>query len=282
MNVDQHQTNVEAFGNKVIWITGASSGIGEGLALAFARCGAKVVLSGRDTDQLKRVHGACQADGAVSENLLILPLDVTDHASMPQAVELVISSYGRVDILMNNAGLGARAFCLETSMEVYRRVVEVNLLGPIALTKLVLPHMIEQGSGHITVTSSVAGKVGVPLRTGYSAAKFAVIGFADALRAETAHQGIKVSSLVPGLVRTNAVATALKGDGEVIGPEEGVMNEGLTIFEAADIILPSLARQEDEFFIGDGQEVQMAMMKQKDPQAVFRGLEKMAAQQFTK
>jgi|TARA_X000000950_G_scaffold289162_2_gene410381 dehydrogenase/reductase SDR family protein 7 len=281
MGVEQNQTNVEEFGNKVIWITGASSGIGEGLALAFAKCGAKVVLSGRDKNQLERVHAACQADGADCENLLILPLDITDHNSMPQALEQAVSAFGRIDILMNNAGLGARAFFLETSIEVYRRVMEVNLFGPIALTRLVLPLMIKQGSGHITVTSSVAGKVGVPLRTAYSAAKFAIIGFADALRAETAHHGIKVSTIVPGLVRTNAVATALKGDGEVIGPEEGVMNEGLTMFEAAEIILPHLARQEDEFFVGDGQEVQMAIMKRKDPQAVFRGLEKMAAQQFT-
>jgi short-subunit dehydrogenase len=154
--------------------------------------------------------------------------------------------------------------------------LEVNLIGPIALTKQVLPIMIKQKSGHIAGTSSVAGKVGVPLRTAYCAAKFGLIGFLDALRAEVAYHGIKVSTIIPGLVKTGAVANAMTGDGSVIGAEDGVMTEGMTAEEAAKAILPQLACKADEFVIGDCDSAKMVELKRKDPTMIFRGLEQMA------
>ena len=158
-------------------------------------------------------------------------------------------------------------------MEVYHKLMEVNLFGGIALTKTVLPVMIEQGHGHIAGTSSPAGKVGVPWRSAYSAAKHAVFGFFDALRAEVAYYGIKVSVIVPGLVRTNTVANAMTGDGQTIGAENGVMETGLEIGEAAQIILTQLATGVDEFTVGDGPEIGMIAVKLKDPTALFRGME---------
>jgi NADP-dependent 3-hydroxy acid dehydrogenase YdfG len=266
----------EAFADKVVWVTGASSGIGEGLCRGFARCGAIVVLSARNVEELNRVRDECKAAGASEDKLMILPLDVVDYAAMPAALDAVMERFSRIDILINNAGQGARAFCKDTSMDVYRQVIEVNLMGTIALTKQVLPVMIEQGFGHIVGTASVAGKVGVPLRTGYCAAKHGVMGFFDALRAEVAYHGIKVSVIVPGLVRTNTVANALTGEGEAIGAENGVMEDGLEVDEAAQIILTQLASGADEFTVGDGPEVGMIEAKRNDSTAVFRALEGMA------
>jgi len=266
----------KAFGRKVVWITGASSGIGEGMSKAFAQCGAKVVLSGRNVVELNRVRSECEAAGASMDDLLVLPLDVTDYTAMDDAVAEVVSRFSCIDVLVNNAGQGARAFCKDTSMEVYHKLMNVNLMGGIALTKAVLPVMIEQGHGLITGTSSAAGKVGMPWRSGYSAAKHGVMGFFDALRAEVAYHGIKVSVIVPGLVRTNTVANAMTGDGETIGAENGVMDQGLDIDEAATIILTQLAAGAEEFTVGDGPEVKIIEARKNDPTMVFRALEEMA------
>ena len=275
-SIELESSVIDEFSGKVVWITGASSGIGEGLCRAFAQCGAKVILSARNEQELKRVYGQCQDVGASSDNLMMLPLDVVDYASLPAATEAVMSRFSRIDLLINNAGQGARAFCQDMSMDVYRKIIEVNLMGAIALTQQVVPIMIKQGFGRIAGTSSVAGKVGVPLRTGYCAAKHGVMGFFDALRTELAYHGVKVSVIVPGLVRTNTVANAMTGDGELIGAEDGVMEEGLEIGEAAQIILTQLAAGVDEFTVGDGPEVQMIEGKRADPVSVFRALEGMA------
>ncbi len=150
------------FRDKVVWITGGSSGIGEALARQFASQGARLVLSARRKDELQRVKELCVNNGAATDNILVLPLDVTDHAAMPVAVESVISSFGRVDMLINNAGISQRSRCEDTDMSVYRTIMEVDVLGQIAMTKAVLPLMLQQGSGHLAVTSSVAGKIGAP------------------------------------------------------------------------------------------------------------------------
>jgi len=183
---------VTMFTDQVVWITGASSGIGEALALQLAAEGAKIVLSARREDELNRVRSLLVDQGLPAENFLVLPLDVTDHDSMPAALNSVTGAFGRVDMLINNAGISQRSVCIETDMSVYRRLMEVDVLGQIALTKAVLPLMLEQGSGHIVVTSSVAGKLGAPYRTGYCAAKHAVMGFFDALRTEVIRHCLKV------------------------------------------------------------------------------------------
>ena len=158
------------FKDQVVWITGGSSGIGEALALQFASAGAKVVLSARRQEELNRVKDECVRKGAATDNILVVPLDVTDHGSMPSALGRVTSTFGRIDLLINNAGISQRSLCVDTDMSVYRQIFDVDVLGQIALTKTVLPLMLEQKSGHIAVTASVAGKIGVGQRTGYFAA----------------------------------------------------------------------------------------------------------------
>ena len=199
--------------------------------------GARVVLSGRNSIELNRVKEESINAGADESDLLALALDVVEFDSIPPATSSVLDEFSRIDLLINNAGKGARDFITEMDFSIYRKIMDVNLFSAIALTKAVLPHMIERGSGRIVGVSSLAGKVGVPLRTAYCPAKHAVLGFFDSLRAEVAHYGIKVSTILPGVVRTNTVANALKGNGEPIGASEGVMEGGLSVTEAVLVMV---------------------------------------------
>ncbi len=267
-----------SFTQKVIWITGASSGIGEALTKIFARCGAKMVLSARTEAGLQRVRDECIAAGASGEDLLVIPLDIVDYDAMPSAVASVLEAFSRIDMLINNAGMSQRSFCLDTNMDVYRSMLEVNVLGQIALTKQVLPAMVEQGSGHLVVTASVAGKVGAPLRTGYCAAKHAVMGFFDALRTEVAYLGIRVSTVVPGFIRTNISTNALTGTGEKFTQEDADIAGGMDVDEAAQVIVRGLADGVEEIAVGAGEEMALLDLKRSDPVQAFRVLEGMAEQ----
>ena len=268
------------FREKIVWITGASSGIGEGLAKSFASIGAGVVLSGRNLIELNRVKDESINAGADESDLFVLPLDVVDFDSIPPATSSVLDEFSRIDLLINNAGQGARDFITEMDFSIYRKIMDVNLFSAIALTKAVLPHMIERGSGRIVGVSSLAGKVGVPLRTAYCPAKHAVLGFFDSLRAEVAHYGIKVSTILPGVVRTNTVANALKGNGEPIGASEGVMEGGLSVTEAVLVMVEQLASGKDEIEVMTDAESQMLTAKKSDPTALFRMLEGMAEKEL--
>jgi NADP-dependent 3-hydroxy acid dehydrogenase YdfG len=268
----------QSFSNKVIWITGASSGIGEALAREFARLGARVVLSARREGELARVRGQCMSDGARAQDLLVLPLDVVDYGAMPAAVGAVLGAFSRIDMLINNAGISQRSFCLDTDMKVYRRLLEVDVLGQIALTREVLPVMVEQGAGHLVATASVAGKVGVPLRTGYCAAKHAVMGFFDALRTEVAELGIRVSTVIPGFIRTNVSANALAGSGEATGVTDEDIAGGMEPAKCAEVIIAALAAGEEEIAVGQGPEMDLLALKRTHPDQAFRLLETMAGQ----
>lgn len=197
------------FKNKNIWITGASSGIGEALTIAFTQAGANVVLSGRRVEALEAVAARCNP----SVKTWIEPLDVTDLDVIPVFAERVLLNTGGIDILVNNAGISQRSLFMDTDLKVMDRIMQINYYGVIALTKAVLPSMIERGGGHFVMMSSLAGKFGTPLRTGYCASKHAVQGFADALRAETVHQGIQVTTFCPGYIKTKISFNAVKGDG---------------------------------------------------------------------
>jgi short-subunit dehydrogenase len=197
------------FKNKVIWITGASSGIGEHLAYALAKEGARLVLSSRNEKELERVSAGCVAGAEVH----IVPLDVTDLDAVAPVAAEIARTIGPVDILINNAGISQRDLALKTSLAVDRKIMEVNYFGTLAITRAVAADMQARKSGHIVVMSSVLGKMGVPYRSAYAASKHALHGFFDSLRAELYRDGIKVTLICPGYVFTNVTANALKGDG---------------------------------------------------------------------
>ncbi|MBM69429.1 MAG: short chain dehydrogenase [Haliea sp.] len=268
----------ERFARNVVWITGASSGIGAALAVELASAGARLVLSARREDRLQAVREECIAAGAAADDVLVQPLDVADTESMPAVVETVLGRYGQVDLLINNAGISQRSACLNTELSVYRRLFEVDVLGQIALTKLVLPSMVARGQGHVAVTASVAGKVGAPLRTGYCAAKHAVMGFFDALRTEVAHLGVQVTTIVPGYIRTDIARQALTGSGAAAGDIEDDVDNGMDVVECARVIVQGFCRGTEEIEVGSGPEMGLLEMKRKDPVGTFRLLEQMAAE----
>lgn len=258
------------FKDQCVWITGASSGIGEALALQFASDGARIVLSARREEELERVRGRCLAAGLDSGDVLVIPLDVTDHDAMPAAADRVVSAHGRIDMLINNAGISQRSLCVDTEMSVYRRLMEVDVLGQIALTRQVLPLLYRQGSGHIAITSSVAGKVGVPYRTGYCAAKHAVMGFFDALRAEAIHQGVQVTTITPGYIRTDISKNALTGDGGEYGTMDDEIAGGMDVDRCAEAIMDGFRQGKPEIAVGGSMEMKALLFKRLLPRRVFK------------
>ena len=260
------------FERQVVWLTGASSGIGEALAYEFSQDGASVILSARNQGELERVQRACPGEA------LVLPMDVTDQAAMKGIVEQANNWKGRIDMLLNNAGISQRSSCLNTDMQTYRTVFEVDVFGQIALTKEVLPYMLEQGSGHMAVTASVAGKIGAPYRTGYCAAKHAMMGFFDALRSEVSHRNIKVTTITPGYIRTNISSNALNGDGSRFGQVDADISAGMNVQDCAKVIMRGFNKGKQEIAVGRGLEMHALWLKRLFPNMVF----KLVAKQYRK
>ena len=254
------------FENKVWWITGASSGIGAALAVALAKRKAKLVLSGRNVEALEDVAGRCGPH-------LILPFEATDFAAVPEIAERAwrwaAQQGGAIHGLVNNAGITQRSLAVETVFDVYLRIVGVDLLAPIALTQALLPRMVKAGGGQLVAISSVAGIVGAPLRSAYSAAKHGLIGYHDSVRAETAHSGIKVLVVAPGSVRTNVSKNALDARAKVRGVSDRAIDNGLDPALAAERILEALVAGKRELILADGPEAEIVRLRRSDPDALF-------------
>lgn len=250
--------------DKTVWITGASSGIGESLAKAFAAKGARVILSGRRVDALEKV--STSIDGET----LIVPFEATDYGALPAAVKKVLGWKGCVDILVNNAGVSQRSLALDTDFDVYRRIMEVDFFAPLRLTQLVLPSMVERKSGAIVAISSVAGKLGAPLRTAYCAAKHALIGYSDALRTEVEKAyGISVHVVTPGSIRTNVSINSLTGDGSSRGRSDHNIDNGMAPEKCASIILDGIENGSREIVVAEGMEAAAVPMRAANPDALF-------------
>jgi dehydrogenase/reductase SDR family protein 7B len=228
------------YSGQIVWITGASSGIGEALVYEFARAGATVVLSARRKDVLEAVR----LRAARPEAHLVLPLDMTQVDELPRQVEQVLRQFGRIDMLINNAGVSQRSLAQETALRVDRQIFETDFFGPVALVKAVLPHMLARGRGHLVVVSSVAGLVATPMRSAYSSAKAAVIAFHDSLRAETAEAGLVVSVLCPGFVKTEVGNASLTGDGSASAGRHPITQSAMSPEKFAQKAIARLAAEE--------------------------------------
>ncbi|WP_296681211.1 SDR family NAD(P)-dependent oxidoreductase [Novosphingobium sp.] len=239
------------FSGQAAWITGASSGIGEALAKGLAKQGARLILSGRNVASLEEVAAVCTTD------CLILPFETTDFAAIPPLVERAEAWSGGIDLLVNNAGISQRSLAADTDFSVYERIIAVDLLAPIALTQAVLPGMLARGNGRIAMISSIAGKVGVPMRTGYCAAKFGLAGYGDALRAEVGHLGLNVHNIYPGSVRTDVSRNALTSDGSKRGVSDKVIDNGIKPEVAIARIIEGMAAGAREIIIAEGAELAM-------------------------
>lgn len=229
---------------QVVWITGASSGIGAALAEAFSRQGARVVLSARRVDELEQVRRRCERP----DEHFVLPLDMAS-ADFTRLTADVLARFGRIDVLVNNAGISQRSRVADTAIAVDRRIMEVNYFGVVALTKAVLPIMQRQKSGDIVVISSLVGLVSTPLRSTYSASKHALHGFFEALRAEEYDNGIHVLMVCPGAIATDVSVHALSGDGREHGVMDAMQAGGMAPAACAARILRALARRSPQVLV---------------------------------
>lgn len=254
------------FKDKKVWITGASSGIGEALAYAFAKEGAQLILSARNETELERVRANCQEAISVE----VLHLDIGDHDSVFEKAENLLSRIDAVDILINNAGLSQRSLAVETDLSVTKRLIDVDLTGTIAVTKSVLEPMIKQKSGQIVVITSIMGKLGAPLRSSYAAAKHGLHGYFDTLRAETYKDGIRVLLVCPGYVQTNISINALTAEGNAQGTMDEATQNGFTPAEVAAKILKALRQGKEEVVIAKGRERLATYVKRFAPRLLSR------------
>ncbi len=254
------------FYNKTIWITGASSGIGEQLAYDLSKLGARLILSSRREATLNAVKNRCEGYG---NKITIVPLDLAQHDSIPPMAQKVIHECGKIDILINNGGVSQRAAALQTNIEVDKRIMDVNYFGSIILTKAVLPSMVQHQLGHILTVTSVSGKVGVPKRTAYCASKFALHGFMDALRGEVAKYDITVTTVCPGFSKTKIAENALKGTGEAAAKKDEDIENGMTVEYVSSRILNALRKKREEVYIGK-KEVMAIYVMRLFPKLFFR------------
>ncbi len=254
------------FKDKIIWITGAASGIGEALAYQSVAYGAKVILSDIDEPGLSRVTNTCESSGAT---VLNLPMDLSSKESIERAVGTAMEHFGRVDVLVNNGGVSQRSLTWETPAEVDRKIMDINFFGAVLLTKAILPRMMEQGGGYIAATSSITGKFGFPLRSAYAASKHATQGFFETLGIELAGRNISVTIAMPGRVQTSISLNALTSDGTPHGKMDPGQATGIPADVCARKYLDAIHKRKPEVLIG-GKELMMVHIRRFFPRLFFR------------
>ncbi len=250
------------FENKVVWITGASSGIGEALAYTFAKRRAKLVLSARREEELNRVAAACKLR---AEDILVLPFDVSKHEEAEAKANEVLAKFGQVDILVNNAGLSHWSKIKDMSMDVLGQIMNTNFMGGAALTKAVLPSMLTKKSGQIVVISSILGKIVTHKQAAYNASKHALHGFFDTLRAEYGGEGIKVLLVCPGFVNTNVAINSLDRNGKPIGRNNKMIENGLDPVYVSEKILSAIESGKEEIVLAGTKEKMGVYLKRFAP-----------------
>jgi short-subunit dehydrogenase len=258
--------------DKVIWITGASSGIGKALAMHWAKEGARLVLSARNVDALEELKTSLPN----SEKHQVLILDLADSSNFVALANEAVSTMGSIDVLVNNGGMSQRSEAYETPLEVDRRIMEVNYFGNIALTKAVLPHFRKQQSGTFVVISSIAGKFGFFLRSAYSASKHALHGFYESLMLEEEKNGIKVSIACPGKINTNISVNALNKSGEKHGEMDHNQATGMSAEECASLLIKAVSKGKREILIGN-KEIKAVTLKRLLPGVFWKVIRKQSA-----
>ena len=256
------------FEGKVVWITGASSGIGAACAQAFAREGAQLILSARRRDELEKV---AIASGAT--NARILPLDLAELGSSFERAKEVVAEAGTVDVMVHNGGISQRSRAIETTLEVDHRLFDVNYFGTVSLTKALLPGMVARRSGQFVVVTSLTGLIGTPMRSSYAASKHALHGFFDSLRAEHAADGLVVTLVCPGFVQTNVSRNALTGDGQPQGTMDDATAHGITPEHCARELVDATATHRQEIYVG-GRETIGVYLKRLSPWLLSRLISK--------
>ena len=239
-----------SFSAKIIWITGASSGIGKALALEFSNQNAKIILSSRKKEDLELVKSACKNPS----NVKIVVLDLEHYINLQSKVDEALDCFGTIDIMVNNGGISQRSFVKDTQIEVDKRIMDINYLGTVALSKAILPHFIKNKAGHFVVTTSIVAKIGTPLRSSYAASKHALHGFFDSLRAESYKNNIAVTLICPGFINTNISKNALTGNGIPQGKMDAATGSGMSPERCAVQMLKAIKSKKEEVYIAGAKE----------------------------
>jgi dehydrogenase/reductase SDR family member 7B len=253
------------FIGKTFWITGAASGMGRALSIKLASFHVNLIISDRDEKGLKLTADEIIKQGSA---VRIEPLDMLDTNSIFETAKRVIDDGIKITGLYQFAGISQRSLVTETPIENDRKIMEVNFFGVVALTKAILPHMIENGGGQLAVTSSLVGKFGFPYRSAYSSSKHALHGFFESLLAENSKNNIKVSLFIPGRVQTNISRFALEKDGTEHGKMDAGQANGITAEKASKLILAGLKHERKEIWVG-GSEMYMLYIRRFIPQLYY-------------
>jgi dehydrogenase/reductase SDR family member 7B len=261
----------QRFDKQVVWITGASSGIGAALAEAFGREGAQLVLSARRRTELDQVAAKCAGEP------FVLPLDLAQPETFAAATAAVLERFGRIDVLVHNGGISQRALVRDTQLEVDRRIMEVNYFGTVALTKAALPAMTKAKAGHFVVVSSVMGKLGTPQRSAYAASKHALHGFFDCLRAEVTDDGLAVTLVCPGYIRTEISKNALTGDGSPTNKQGDDIASGYPADRTAQQILAAVHSRKSEVYVGAPGKERLALLLKRFTPGILESMLRNAA-----
>ena len=256
---------MKEYREKVVWVTGASSGIGRAVALELSKYGSCLILSSRSVKKLEAVRQECAHPGKTR----VVALDLGDFKSMDALVQQALDQFGHIDILINNAGISQRSLIADTALEVYEDLIRINYLGTVALTTALLPHMIERNQGQVVTVTSLMGKFGSPLRSGYCGAKHALHGFMDVLRMELHHTGIDVTLICPGFVQTAIARNALTGTGEPQEHDDQATSRGMPADVFARKMLRAVARKKFEAYIG-GKETMGVYVKRFFPKLLHK------------
>ncbi|WP_316769188.1 SDR family oxidoreductase [Pedobacter frigiditerrae] len=246
--------------DKIVWITGASSGIGEALVYAYNAAGARLIISSRNQDELSRVKSNCKNNFEVH----ILPLDLEDSNSLSSKAEDAIHIFGRIDILINSGGISQRSLALETDLKTEQRFLDINFWGTVILSKAVLPQMLAQNSGSIVCVSSLVGKFGTRYRSAYAASKHALHGYFDSLRIELDNSNIHIMLACPGFIRTNVTINALTADGSTQGTMDDAQENGMSPAVCAKQMIKAINAKKEEVYIG-GKETKGVLLKRFFP-----------------
>ena len=258
--------------NQIVWVTGASSGIGKACAESWARRGATVVLSARKAETLDAVAAPLRDIGA---DVHVVTLDLSNSDSLPAVAQDVQEKIGPVDVMVHCGGISQRSKAIETALDVDRRVMEIDYFGTLALTKALLPSMVKRGRGHFVVVTSLMGLFSSPLRSGYCGAKHALHGFFESLRAEHHDDGLKVTMVCPGFIRTNISLNAVVGDGSQQGTMDAKTGAGMTAEQCAERMVKAVEHNKAEVLIGR-YEILAAYIKRLSP-ALLRRIVRRAA-----
>ena len=246
--------------NTVVWITGASSGIGEALAYNYSAKGAKLIISSRNRDELFRVKMSCKNPALVH----VLSFDLENTELLLQKAADAIRIFGRIDLLINSGGISQRSLAIDTAPATEERLMRVNFWGTVALSKAVLPTMIAQSGGHIVCISSLVGKFGTRFRSAYSASKHALHGYFDSLRSEVYDKNVNITIACPGYIKTNVTINALTADGTPQGTMDEAQANGMSPEACAAEIVNAIDQKKEEVYIG-GKEVKGVLFKRLLP-----------------